>query len=322
MNGTRPRRRPSNNGRLEEALSAVRETRTIEFKESLDPADRRSFCETLKDILALANSGGGIIVVAVDSTGRPVGTDVKPLLDTDPADLMNKIAAFTGRDFDAVLVRSHNKGGRLVATLEVSEAGTPLVPIRPGTYEKEPGRQATAFSVGVVYVRHGAKSEPGTSGDLERIVERRLREIRSFWLSGVRRVVSAPRGAVVTVTPPRHVRVADAPDALSVRVTTDPSAQVVGLADPDKTHPYRLKELLASVNGRLTTLGVKANQYDIRAALAVQGWAQDLTYTWKPEYGPRKYSENLAEWLIKQVASDKLFFVRLRGRWKRMPRAR
>lgn len=306
---------------LQEALSADRETRTIEFKEGFDPSDRRSLCETLKDILALANSGGGVIVVGVDNTGRPVGGDVKRLLDTDPADLVNKIVAFTGRNFDALMVRSHSKSGKLIATMEVGAASTPLVPVRPGTYEKEPGKQTTAFSVGVVYVRHGAKSEPGTSADLERIVERRLREIRSFWLSGVRRVVSAPRDAVVTVTP-RAVRVTDLPDAAPVRVTTDPNAPIVGLVDPDKAHPYRLKELLTSLNGRLKALGAKANPYDIRAVLAVQGWKEDLAYTWKPEYGPRKYSESLAEWVVMQVAKDKLFFVRTRGRWKRMPRTR
>jgi hypothetical protein len=72
----------------------------------------------------------------------------------------------------------------------------------------------------------------------------------------------------------------------------------------------------------LKALGLKANQYDIRAALAVQGWEQDLAYTWKPEYGSRKYSETLAEWLIKQAAKDKLFFIRTRGKWKRMPEAK
>lgn len=316
-----PKRRASERTGLQEALSATRETRSVEFKEGFDPADRRSLCETLKDILALANSGGGVMVIGVDNTGRPVGGDIKPLIDTDPADLTNKIAGYTGRDFEALVVRSHSKGGKLVATIEVGAAKTPLVPIRPGTYEKEPGRQSTAFSVGVVYVRHGAKSEPATSNDLERIIERRLREIRSFWLSGVRRVVSAPQDAVVTVTS-RPVRIADAPEAVPVRVTTDPDVPVVGLADPDKTHPYRLKELLASVNARLKTLGAKANQYDIRAALAVQGWEQDLSCTWKPEYGPRKYSENFAEWLIKQVAKDKVFFMRTRGKWKRMPKPR
>ena len=39
----------------------------------------------------------------------------------------------------------------------------PLVFTRVGTSEIAHGRQKTVFSVGTVYFRHGAKSEPGTS---------------------------------------------------------------------------------------------------------------------------------------------------------------
>jgi hypothetical protein len=305
---------------IDEALSAARETRAVEFKEEFDPADRRSLCETLKDVLAMANSGGGVILVGVDGQGRPTGGDVRRLLDTDPADLANKLAAFTGRDFDGLAVRSHTKGGKVVATVEVGEAKTPLVPVRPGTYEKERGKQERAFSVGVVYVRHGAKSEPATSNDLERVIERRLREVRAFWLKGVRRVAEAPPESVVTVAP-RPVRiVSEAAAAAPVRITTDPAAPAVALADPDKTHPHRQKELLAAVNARLRPLGAKANGYDVRAALAVQGWERDLAYTWKAEHGPRKYSEALADWLVKEVSKDRHFLRKTRARWKRMPR--
>src|SRR5262245_59558053 len=115
MRDTPPNGQASRGDRLRDALSATRETRTVEFKESFDPSDRRSFCETLKDILALANSGGRVIVIGVDNTGRPVDGHVKGLIDTDPADLTNKIGAYTGFDFDALVVRSHNKNGKLVA---------------------------------------------------------------------------------------------------------------------------------------------------------------------------------------------------------------
>jgi hypothetical protein len=304
---------------IEEALSASREARAVDFKEEFDPSDRRSLCETLKDILAMANSGGGVIVVGVDGQGRPTGADVRRLLDTDPADLANKVAAFTGRDFDGLAVRPHTKGGKLVATVEVRGASTPLVPVRPGTYEREPGRQATAFSVGVVYVRHGAKSEPATSHDLEQIIESRLREVRSFWLRGVRRVSEAPPDSIVTVSPRPVQVVPDAAAAAPVRVTTDPAAPLVALADPDKTHPHRLKELLSAVNSRLRPLGGKANAFDVRAVLAVQGWGDDLAYTWKAEYGPRKYSNAFADWLVKEFAKDPRFLRRTRAKWKRMP---
>jgi hypothetical protein len=305
---------------IEEALSATREAKAVDFKEEFDPSDRRSLCETLKDVLAMANSGGGVIVVGVDGQGRPTGGDVGPLLGTDPADLANKLAAFTGRDFDALAVRSHSKGGKLVATVEVGAAPTPLVPVRPGTYERDGGKQDRAFSVGVVYVRHGAKSEPGTSHDLERIIERRLRDVRSFWLKGVRRVAEAPPDSVVTVGPLPVRVVSDAAGAGPVRITTDPNAPAVALANPDKTHPHRLKELLAAVNARLRALGVRVNPYDVRAALAVQGWERDLAYTWKAEHGPRKYSDAFADWLVKEVSKDQRVLRRTRAKWKRMPR--
>jgi predicted HTH transcriptional regulator len=61
---------------MEEALSATRGTKAVEFKKEFDPSDRRSLCETLKDVLAMANSGGGILVVGVDGQGRPTGGDV------------------------------------------------------------------------------------------------------------------------------------------------------------------------------------------------------------------------------------------------------
>jgi hypothetical protein len=305
---------------IEEALSASREAKAVDFKAEFDPSDRRSLCETLKDVLAMANSGGGVIVVGVDGQGRPTGGDVRRLLDTDPADLANKMAAFTGRDFDGLAVRSHAKGGKLVATVEVRPAPTPLVPVRPGTYEREPGRQATAFSVGVVYVRHGAKSEPATSHDLERIIERRLREVRSFWLGGVRRVSEAPPDSVVTVSPRAVQVVPDSAAAAPVRVTTDPAAPLVALADPDQTHPHRLMELLSVVNAKLKALGVRLNTHDVKAVLAVQGWEADRAYTWKPRHGSRKYSDALIEWLVKEVSKDGGYLRRTRAKWKRMPR--
>ena len=74
---------------------------------------------------------------------------MKQLLNTDPADLANKLTAFTGRDFDALAVRSHSSGSKVVATLEVGEAKIPVVPVRPGTYEKERGKQALGAGPGL-----------------------------------------------------------------------------------------------------------------------------------------------------------------------------
>ena len=63
---------------------------------------------------------------------------------------------------------------------------------QPGSYETEQGRQKTAFVRGAVYFRHGAKSEPATSDDVRQFIERRLEAVRNAWLSGIRKVITAP----------------------------------------------------------------------------------------------------------------------------------
>jgi hypothetical protein len=93
------------------ALAATRESRRIEFKQSFDPASAGEWCELIKDIVALANSGGGIIVFGLDSRGTPTTTPVKSVLAVDPADLTNRMFRYTGcADFD-IEIRQLQKAG-------------------------------------------------------------------------------------------------------------------------------------------------------------------------------------------------------------------
>jgi len=81
---------------LQKALHTKRETRNIEFKEAFDPNSSQDWCELIKDIVAIANSGGGIILFGVDSVGKVSGTSVQPIARLDPADVSNKISKYTG----------------------------------------------------------------------------------------------------------------------------------------------------------------------------------------------------------------------------------
>jgi predicted HTH transcriptional regulator len=81
------------------ALSARRESKAVEFRSEFDPASRGAWCEILKDILAMANSGGGVIVFGIEGAGRPSGADMRGILGLDPAELIDKIHAYTGVHF-------------------------------------------------------------------------------------------------------------------------------------------------------------------------------------------------------------------------------
>lgn len=99
------------------------------------------------------------------------------------------------------------------------------------------GKQKSAFGVGTIYFRHGAKSEPGNSDDIRSVVEYEVDALRKSWISGVRQVVQAPADSEVVVIARSNQRIratGSRPSAL-VRTTNDPGALPVLLTrDPSK----------------------------------------------------------------------------------------
>src|SRR5438093_632941 len=113
---------------LERALIATRASRRIELKATFDPDE--------KDIAALANSGGGVILFGVDRHGEPTGGVLPPAL---PPSTIETV-----------------KFGKRVLAMTIAEAPTPIV------------------CDGVVYVRRGARTVSATTEELAGIVERRI----------------------------------------------------------------------------------------------------------------------------------------------------
>ena len=82
---------------VDRGLKAKRESKFIDFKSAFDPAIAGEWCELVKDVVAMANSGGGVILIGLDNGGSPSKADVKPLLELDPAKILDKIRKYTGR---------------------------------------------------------------------------------------------------------------------------------------------------------------------------------------------------------------------------------
>jgi len=147
------------------AAVARRESKYVEFKEQFDAAIDGEWLELLKDIVAIANIGGGVIVVGVRNDGTASGSDVLPVLALDAATICDKINSYIGHDFDDFDLVSVARNDTEAAAIVVGPAGeAPLTLIRPGTYPdpRRPDRQKSAFGRGP-YFRHGAKSEPGNA---------------------------------------------------------------------------------------------------------------------------------------------------------------
>lgn len=215
---------------LSRALNAKRESKFIEFKESFDVSAPQDWCELIKDIVSLANTGGGIILIGVDNRGAPTRSNVEPVLKLDPADISNKVHKYTDWHFSEFEITEQTKKRAKIAAIQIAGVPIPVVFTKPGTYDIGGGKQKNAFSVGTVYFRHGAKSEPGSTEDIRKAIDRQLSSIRKDWIRGVRKVVAAPRNSQLVVVPPQsavelqgggRIKVVNDPQAPAVRLTRE-----------------------------------------------------------------------------------------------------
>ena len=226
---------------LEKASSASRESKQIEFKCGFDPGSNGEWCELIKDIVAIANSGGGVIVFGVNDDGTLSGSPVEPIGKINNADLSSKLTKYTGCADPQVEIRELKRGGVRLPAFVISGAATPLVFGSPGTYDVGGGKQKTAFGRGTIYFRHGAKSDPGTTEDVRSTFERHLNQARSSWLKQVSKVVKAPAGSHFIVQSPTDI--AGSIRSEGVRVVNDPGAiPVVLTRDRDKADGTFLHE--------------------------------------------------------------------------------
>ena len=208
---------------LKRATSVKRESRYVEFIEKFDPNQAKDWCEIIKEVVAMANSGRGIIVIGVRNDGSSSGEDVSGILRTDPAQITDKIAKYTGEQFDKFAVQEADRNGCKIAVLEVDSVSIPMVFTQPGTYGIGSGKSASAFAKGSVYFRHGAKSEPGNTNDLRKSLERELTRTRKSLLKDIRKVIHAPIGHQVKVLPPGVVE-SELPSVYPIRIVDDLSA--------------------------------------------------------------------------------------------------
>ena len=180
---------------------------------------------------------------------------------------------------------------------------------KPGTYKTPEGQHKTAFSQGTMYFRHGAKSEPATSADLEVVIEREIKRRKKVWLGNIRKLISAPSNHQLHILPP-NVKVTTDERASPVRITTDVSAPVVQLTNPDDIYKYRRNGVVDVINKKLK--GHKINTYDIQAVGFVHNVYDNENFTYLPLYSSPQYSDTFVDWIVDQFKKDKDFFNKAR----------
>lgn len=298
---------------LRAALDRSSESAEVDFKSSFDVGAPGEWLALLKDLAAMANSGGGIILFGLDDGGQPSHTDVSQLLGVDPADLTNKIYKYTGSHFHAFEIIECEKCASQIVAMLIGDTKIPVVFTRVGTFEPMPGQQKTIFSVGTVYFRHGAKSEPGNSEDLRQFVERRLEEVKKFWMEGITKVVEAPTGSRIAIVPPES-QPSHPAGVLPLQFTSDPSAPAYYAVPIDKTHPFRQKEVVVEVNSRL---GQRKHitRHDILCIRRVHEVQKNIEFCYTQNYASPRYSPAFVDWIIGEFERDSAFFDKAKERF-------
>jgi hypothetical protein len=304
--------------RLTKCLAAQRESRGIEFKEKFDPADTGQCVELLKDIVAICNSGGGTLAIGINDAGEASGADIKPILAYDHSKYCNLVKKYTMQDFCDFEVIKGQKDGQAVAIFLIDPPDSPLVFEKPGTYVVDGSQQKTAFSKGTVYFRHGAKSEPGTTEDLRKFMQQRVREMEEQLVKGLKKVSVAPRGSQLQVVP-RGTVVTGESAAVRVRMTTDPNTKGVIAVDRDQIFPYRQKDLVERLKKVLPS-GSGPGTYDLQAINKVYNIAAEENLSWQPQFSSRQYSEAFVEWIVDRISNNKGFLQETRGHYYQMNR--
>jgi hypothetical protein len=95
-----------------------------------------------------------------------------------------------------------------------------------------------------------------------------------------------------------------------VRIVADPEAPALQLQDVDRLYPWRQKDLLRELNGRLGRRFL--NGYDIQAVRRQHRLDEHPDFIFNLPGAGRRYSPAAAEWIIEQHSRDPEFFHQAR----------
>jgi hypothetical protein len=266
---------------LRRAAEAQRSSKNVALHEE----ENVDWAAVAADAIALANSGGGVIVLP------------------HPSEAITERIARAAGEAPELDVHEIERNGRTVDAVVVSRPESPL----------------TFGADNVVLARHGARSTPATNRDLRTFVDRRLRDVRKHLLSGVRTALTAPPAAEIVAIERTHDELGE---VTRIRITTDDAAPLFGRIDPDLTHPYRQKELIAHLNAKLDGR-IALNQHDllsVRRAHSIDD-ASHPEFAHRPKFGNLQYSEDFVDWILDQYARDPRFFARARERYSELRNA-
>jgi hypothetical protein len=235
--------------------------------------------DLVRDISAIANSGGGTL--QVDGS-------------VDLEEILTQTSRFTSSDFTDIGIET-SQDSAAPTTLNIGASALPI-----------------EFA-GIVYFRHDGRSEPASAADIRRSFERLLNHVRQRWSRALRHSLNTP---VDRIVPRQHKRRTpsspkQAIDLQPVRITNDPNAPALHPQDVDRLYPWRQKDLVRELNRRFG--GRVVNSYDIQATRRHHRLDDHPDFIFNLPGAGRRYSPAAADWIVDQFSRDAEFFHKARA---------
>jgi hypothetical protein len=114
------------------------------------------------------------------------------------------------------------------------------------------------------------------------------------------------------------------PDIADIVLSSGTAGAPIGVVevpkDPSKTHPHRQKEIIAAVNSALEGAS-PINPYDVQCVIKVYEVRKrpEFYYKGTVQGSPPQYSQEFADWLLRQYKNDNAFFTKARQQVKSGP---
>jgi len=287
---------------LDNLLKQKQETASIEFKSEFD-GTAVAWLEIIKDIVGMANSGGGLILFGFDSKGKPSNKDISIVSTIDPAVLTDKIHKHTSINFSNFKIVSLEYQDTVVCVYEIGHSEYPIIFTTAGNSQVN-GKTVPSFQVGTVYFRHGAKTEPADNQDIRQFLDKKIERTRGAWLDGIRKVVEAPEGSVINVMSLDN----SSNVSTDIHLTNDPSAPNYTIEDIDKIYPLRGKLICNILNNKFSNLAPLKNK-NILDANDFLGFNQNRNYIYRQKDAIIKYSSQYLKLLMEKYSENPNFFI-------------
>lgn len=162
-------------------LSFKGERPKLDFKSAYDDASKKDTVGVVKDIVAMANTEGGFIVLGAENDGRACGLASTQADAVDDAKIASRLSSYLGASVE-IHVSHHKLDGLALVVITVPRGHQLLVFEKDGQHSKPAHAE---FRAGDVFVRHSSKSERWYQEDVRRITQRIVAREREVWLRTV-----------------------------------------------------------------------------------------------------------------------------------------